>query len=75
VLDTQWRGYVVKAGTDPQIVSQLETLLLEASEDPRYKAFAEERGEDVEILRSAEFDARLREEVATFKQLRTELGL
>ena len=75
VTDTQWRGYVVRAGTDPGIISQLETLLLAAAEDPRYKAFATDRGEDVEILRSAEFAARIREDVTEFARLRQELGL
>jgi len=72
---TQWRGFTVKAGTDPEIVATLADLFVEAAADSRFVEFMESRGEVLNVFESEEFAAQVREDVEATKALRARLGL
>ena len=53
--DVMWRGFAVKKGTDPEIVSYLVDLLEKVSQDPAWKQFIKTTGVQSVFISENEF--------------------
>lgn len=74
---TTTRGYGVHADTPPERVKVLEEAMLKGMQTPKFQEYLSNSGVDPErsIAGSEEWDAQLKEEYATSKQVMEELGL
>lgn len=70
-----WRGFVVPKGTPQPIVDFLTNAILEAVKTDTFKTFMANTNNDIEIIKSADFEKRLEREDKFFKELITNLGL
>lgn len=75
VEDTSWRGVIVKAGVDPAVMQKLEALFTEAVAHEKFIELQKKNNEDIEVLRSKDFERSLRMEIEDTVKLRKELGL
>ena len=53
--DVMWRGFAVKKGTDPEVVSYLKNLLRQVSEDSAWKQFIQTTGVQSVFISGDEF--------------------
>jgi len=74
---TTTRGYGVRADTPPERIAALEQALLEGMQTPEFQEYLKNSGLDPErsVAGSAEWDAQLKEEYATSKEVMEQLGL
>lgn len=50
-----WRGVAVKAGTDPEVIEKIESMLAEAADTEIYRNFLEDNGMDYNVKKQEEF--------------------
>jgi putative tricarboxylic transport membrane protein len=74
---TTTRGYGVRADTPPELIAVLEEAMLEGMQTPEFQEYLKNSGVDPErsIGGSEEWDAQLKEEYATSKEVMERLGL
>lgn len=74
---TTTRGYGVRADTPPERIAALEQAMLEGMQTPEFQEYLKNSGLDPErsVAGSAEWDAQLKEEYATSKEVMEQLGL
>jgi putative tricarboxylic transport membrane protein len=74
---TTTRGYGVRADTPPERIAVLEQAMLEGMQTPEFQEYLKNSGLDPErsIAGSEEWDAQLKEEYATSKEVMEQLGL
>jgi tripartite-type tricarboxylate transporter receptor subunit TctC len=70
-----WRGVIAPAGMPPERVAKLAHAFREGAKDPKFKAFAESRGEAPWIMDYAESNKYVANEYRTMQQLVDKLGL
>jgi putative tricarboxylic transport membrane protein len=74
---TTTRGYGVRADTPPERIAVLEQAMLEGMRTPQFQEYLKNAGLDPErsVAGSEVWDAQLKEEYASSKQVMEELGL
>ena len=72
--DVMWRGFAVKKGTDPQIISYLEELLGKVSNDPAWKQFIQTTGVQSVFIKNRAFKNMVTQDAESAKSYLTKAG-
>jgi len=70
-----WRGVAVKAGTDPEVVNKIESMLAEAADSEIYREFLKDNGMDYNVKNAEEFDKFIQKQWSVFSEGLKKVGL
>ncbi len=70
-----WRGVAVKAGTDPEVVSKIESMLAKAADSEIYREFLKDNGMDYNVKDAEEFDEFIQKQWSIFADGLKKVGL
>ncbi len=72
--NVMWRGFAVKKGTSPEVVSYLEDLLWKCSQDPLWLSFVEKTMVQGVFLRNEEFSAMVTRDAQSAREYLEQAG-
>ena len=75
VVEYQWRGFVARKGTPPEVVRALEAAFAEGRKDPEYQAFLKKGNYLDQFIGSAEFTKMAHGQTRTATEIAKELNL
>ncbi len=70
-----WRGVAVKKGTDPAVVSKIESILAEATQAEIYQEFLKDNGMEYNVKNAKEFKTFIEKQWSVFAEGIEDVGL
>ncbi|MGM0603268.1 MAG: Bug family tripartite tricarboxylate transporter substrate binding protein [Bacillota bacterium] len=70
-----WRGVAVKAGTDPEVINKIESMLAAAADSEIYREFLKDNGMDYNVKDAKEFNEFIEKQWSIFADGLKKVGL